>query len=62
MDGVALFTVLLGVSGGALLILRIFGAWMFRIDDVISQLKEANERLKEANDTLKKIEKKDTSL
>lgn len=36
----------LGLVVGLFFLFRLFGAWMFRINDVISELKEINKTLK----------------
>ena len=39
---------IIGIAGfvGLMCLARLFGAWMFRINDVITELKEINKQLK----------------
>tara|TARA_B100001778_G_scaffold272344_1_gene234530 strand:- start:275 stop:436 length:162 start_codon:yes stop_codon:yes gene_type:complete len=48
MELVALLGILIVI--GFFFLMRAFGAWMFRIDEVVEQLKQINFRLKKLED------------
>jgi len=45
MNADAVFFIVLVFLAGFILLIRAFGAWMFRINDVITELKKNNEIL-----------------
>lgn len=50
-----LTVLVLAAAIGFVLIIRILGAWMLRINDVINELKDANTRLQYLNDQVDRI-------
>ena len=51
MDGLFSFIFIIAVVIGLILIIRLFGAWMLRIDEVIKYQKLIFEELKKLNST-----------